>query len=96
MYLQHSIESLENNATGGGVIEMGDSDLRRKKDTSEQAHLIREKKGEQLRTLTTRLKVQRMANTSVLLNNIETMKSIQSPERMFRSNYTPIMQYQSL
>lgn len=49
-----------------------------------------------LRTLTTQLKMQRMANESVLINNIETMKSIQSPERMFRQNYTPIMQYQSL
>lgn len=30
------------------------------------------------------------------MNNIELMKSIQSPERMFRSNYTPVTQYQEL
>lgn len=69
--------------------------------TVEQAQRILEQKGEGLKDLASNIKRLRVQNDSVLLSNLEVMKSIQQPElgvtgAIFKSNYTPIAQYQSL
>ena len=40
--------------------------------------------------------MQRPKNDSILVNNIEQMKAIKSPEIMFKANYTPIVQHQEV
>jgi hypothetical protein len=55
-----------------------------------------QKKGLELKNFTTLIKQQRLINESRLVNNLELVKSIPSPERMFKKNYTPIVQYQKL
>lgn len=52
-----------------------------------------DKKNQQIKHYTSQIRLQRTKNDSILINNLEQMKGIRSPEIMFKANYTPIVQH---
>jgi len=59
--------------------------------TQEAAAKIMDKKNMQIKHYTSQIRLQRQKNDSILINNIEQVKAIKSPDMMFKQNYTPIV-----